>query len=54
MSKPNCCSAGNCYSREPSLTTTAMVMPLKIYNLVTFVTGVDERIIRHTACSTGL
>lgn len=24
MSKPNCCSAGNGYSREPSLTTTAM------------------------------
>lgn len=24
MSKPDCCSAGNGYSREPSLTTTAM------------------------------
>jgi len=43
MSKSNCCSAGNGYSREPSWKTTAMVMPLRIYNLVTFVTGVDEK-----------
>jgi len=52
MSKSNCCSAGNGYSREPSWKTTAMAMPLRIYNLVTFVTGVDEKkIIQHTACS---
>lgn len=41
MSKRKCCSAGHGYSREPSLTATAMAgdATVRIYNLVTFVTG---------------